>query len=139
MEAIADADLTAGIIPAGCLLAYGRNAEGLCWWCGSAVPAGRYEWCSQRCEAAAETAHVWSRANRAALDRAAHRCQVLGCADRKVQVHHLVPVALDGSGYAPGCQHHPDNLAVRCSEHHAAEHRELRAKKPTQMALFRAA
>lgn len=121
---------------AACSLAYGPNDDRRCWWCGDRVPAGRYEWCSQGCEATWEDAHVWPRARRAAIRRAAHRCR--WCPSRDVEVHHDPPVG--DLGYGPGCQHHPDYLAVLCPDHHRAEHRRTTRVRPgRQMVLFNAA
>lgn len=122
--------------PATCALAYGPNSDGLCNWDGRPLPTRRTRWCSPECYRAWREAHVWSLARTAALRRSGGRCA--HCERRDgVQVHHAVPVAPVGN-YGPGCAHHPDRLIVLCPPHHAAAHRNLRAKPGEQLVLIAA-
>jgi hypothetical protein len=128
----------AGVTTATCSLAYGPNDESLCEWDGRPARDGE-RWCSGACSDAFLDAHVWARARTSALRRAARRCKGAGSPHvGRITVHHDPPVPLEG-GYDPGCQHHPEFLHVRCEGHHRFEHRNLRAKAGTQLALFRAA
>lgn len=127
----------AGVTTAACGLAYGPNDEGRCEWDGRPLK-GDGPWCSSKCRDAWLDAHLWPRARAAALARAARRCRAPGQCVGRITVHHDPPVPLE-AGYAPGCQHHPELLHVRCEGHHRFEHRNLRAKPGSQLALFRAA
>jgi len=112
---------------ADCGLAHGPNDDGRCEWCATALPDGQTVWCSPACERGFREAHVWHSARLAARRRTAGACEI--CRARPAQVHHKDPV----DDYGPGCQHHADNLTMRCKAHHAYEHRCLRAKPGTQL------
>lgn len=63
------------------------------------------------------TQDVPPRVRRLVMRRAHGRCQVPGCrAAKRLEIHHL-------RWRSRGGNHHPDNLAVTCSSHHAAVHR----------------
>lgn len=76
--------------------------------------------------------HVWKHARKAALARARGRCEVCGDSE-DLEVHHEVPVG--EAGYRTGCQHHQENLHVRCPEHHRELDRARRAPAGTATQL----
>ena len=79
--------------------------------------------------------HVWERARLATLARDGWTCTHEGCGatdwNVDLEVHHLTPVKDDG-GYAPGCQHHRDNLVTLCHRHHV--HIEMHRRRTVRFA-----
>mgnify|MGYP003950296153 CR=1 FL=1 len=92
------------------------DADGVCPWCGRALPARRRRWCSDPCRADFVANHFWGLARERALARDEHRCTTCGVRRRKLEVHHVDPRR--GQGYAAGCHHHLDLLETLCHACH---------------------
>jgi hypothetical protein len=123
---------------AGCVLARPQPAG--CAWCGTALPARRRTWCSDRCATTFWTNHWWTLARRAAKRRDKYRCRACGAAAPKrptraacttaaayrtamrvwrtakkterMEVNHRVPCR--GKHGALSCDHHLVNLETLC-------------------------
>jgi len=58
----------------------------------------------------------WYHARRAALKRAAYRCELPECGkSSRLEVHHVTPQHAGGTN-------EPENLRVLCRKHHVREH-----------------
>ena len=58
----------------------------------------------------------WRKARRAALERAAYRCELPDCRkSSRLEVHHVTPIYEGGTN-------EPANLRVLCRKHHVREH-----------------
>ena len=130
------------VLLAGCPLA--RRVVGGCGWCGTALPARRRTWCSERCSGDFWKNHWWTLARRAAKRRDRYRCTRCGAAAPKrpsattsrsktayraalrawraakkldrMEVNHRVPCR--GAHTTLSCAHHLDNLETLCPACH---------------------
>ncbi|HEY0383215.1 MAG TPA: HNH endonuclease [Candidatus Elarobacter sp.] len=130
-------------------------ADGACAWCGSALPAGRRSWCSDRCGDAFWANHWWSVARQSAKRRDRYRCRRCGVRAPKrpvptayatrarylaamrawrkekrtarMEVNHIVPCR--GRHKVLDCAHHLDNLETLCPDCHKEHTAALRPGK----------
>jgi 5-methylcytosine-specific restriction enzyme A len=129
-------------------------AQGACGWCGTALPALRRSWCSDRCGDAFWANHWWSVARQSAKRRDRYRCRRCGTRAPKrptaasyasrpkylaamrawraekrterMEVNHIVPCR--GRHKALDCAHHLDNLETLCPPCHKEHTSALRSR-----------
>lgn len=102
----------------------GADGRG-CLWCGGPLPKGRRKYCSDQHGYEYFIHHIeplwWPNACRVALGRAGHKCEVIGCDGRPLEVHHIIPLR-PGEPRWNSPKNAQINLMVLCRAHHEAEH-----------------